>query len=87
VGLYYMKTFEITTPDGRIIRHRHQSLEEAQKAILRGYEITGEVLGASADGLGGLVDPVGPGTVSIMETLLESRGDVLLGWLAKRGIG
>lgn len=82
-----MKLFEVSTPDGRVIRHRHESLDEARNAILKGYEITGEVLGASADGLGGLVDPIGPGTTSIMETLLESRGDVLLGWLAKRGIG
>ena len=82
-----MKLFEVLTPDGRVIRHRHASLEEAKAAILKGYEITGEVLGASADGVGGLVDPIGPGTTSIMETLLEARGDVLLGWLAKRGIG
>jgi hypothetical protein len=82
-----MKLFEVLTPDGRVIRHRHESLDEAKRAILKGYEITGEVLGASADGLGGLVDPIGPGTTSIMETLLESRGEVLLGWLAKRGIG
>jgi hypothetical protein len=82
-----MKLFEVATPDGRVIRHRHESIEEAQKAILPGYAITGEVLGASADGVGGLVDPIGPGTTSIMETLLEARGDELLGWLAKRTNG
>lgn len=81
------KLFEIETPDGRVIRHRHESLDAAKKALLDGYSVTGEVIGASTDDKGGMVDPIGHGTTSIMETLLESRGDVLLDWLAKRGIG
>jgi hypothetical protein len=80
------KLFEIECPDGRVIRHRHETLAAAQKALQPGYKVTGEVLGASTDDKGGLVDPVGPGTTSLMRTLLEARGDVLLEWLEKHGI-
>ena len=80
------KLFEIECPDGRVIRHRHASLEEARKALLDGYKVCGEVLGASTDDKGGLVMPIGPGTTSIMKTLLEAHGGELLAWLKKHGI-
>lgn len=78
------KLFEIETPDGRVIRHRHESLEAAKKALQDGYKVNGEVFGASTDDKGGLVDPIGGR--SLMQTLLEAHGDVLLAWLEKRGI-
>lgn len=77
------KLFEIECPDGRIIRHRHESLDAAKKALQEGYKVSGEVLGASSDDKGGIVDPIGPGTTSIMQTLLDARGDELLAWLDK----
>ncbi len=80
------KLFEIETPDGRVIRHRHQTLYAAENALQNGYKVTGEVFGASTDDKGGMVSPIGPGTTSLMRTLLEAHGDELLGWLAKRGI-
>jgi hypothetical protein len=79
------KLFEVETPDLRTIRHRHESLEAAKKALLPGYTLKGEVLGASANDKGGFTDPTEPGTKSIMETLLETRGDVLMKWLADHG--
>jgi hypothetical protein len=81
------KLFEIECPDGRVIRHRHETLHAAQAALQDGYKVTGEVLGASTDDKGGMVSPVGPGTSSLMQTLLEAHGDELLAWLGKHGIG
>jgi hypothetical protein len=80
------KLFEIECPDGRVIRHRHASLEEAKKALQDGYKVCGEVLGASTDDKGGLVMPIGPGTTSVMQTLLEAHGNELLDWLSEHGI-
>jgi hypothetical protein len=82
-----MKVFEVRTPDGRLVRHHHGSLEEAKKAVIAGYLVTGEVLGASADMTGGFLDPCGPGSESLMKTLLDARGDELLAWLASKRIG
>lgn len=78
--------FEITTPDDRIIRHEHPSLEAAEKALVYGYSVTGEVIGCDRDGKGGLVNPLGPGARSLMKVLLEAHGDELLSWLARHKI-
>lgn len=79
------KLFEIECPDGRVIRHRHESLHAAQAALQDGYKVCGEVLGASTDDKGGLVMPIGPGTTSVMQTLLEAHGGELIEWLRKQG--
>ena len=76
-----MKFFEVKAPDGRLIRHPHASLEAARKAVIAGYEITGEVLGADANGMGGFLDPIGG--PSLMAVLLEKHGGELRRWLAK----
>jgi hypothetical protein len=78
--------FEITTPDDRIIRHEHPSLEAAKAALVDGYAVSGEVIGCDASGKGGLVNPLGPGSKSLMKTLLEAHGDELLSWLARNKI-
>lgn len=80
-----MKLFEIRTPDGRHIRHQHESIEAARKALQSGYEVTGEVIGAHGDHYGGLVQPIGDGAKSIFAALLEHSGEELAAWLATHG--
>jgi hypothetical protein len=71
---------EIRAPDGRVLRQWHKSVDAARMALSPGYEITGEVIG------GGVVSPTGPGARPFMKALLDSQGDVLMEWLAERGI-
>lgn len=77
-----MKLFEIKAPDGRILRQRHESLVTLQAQLQPGYDVVGEVLGASHDDLGGLVQPIGG--PSLMQVLLDAHGDELLAWLDER---
>ncbi len=82
------KLFEIETPDGRIVRHRHESLDIARSKLLPGYKVLAEVFGASADDKGGLVDPLVHAdghTKSIMGTLLDAHGSELIRWLCDNG--
>jgi hypothetical protein len=69
---------EIRSPDGRVIRQFHKSVDAARKALQPGYEVTGEVIGS------GVVSPVGPGARSFMRALLDAHGDELEAWLAER---
>ena len=78
--------FEITTPDGRVVRHRALSLAELQKALLKNYKVTAEVFGASATGVGGVAAQIGSDVPSIMAGLLAAHGEELETWLASRGI-
>ena len=78
--------FEITTPDGRVVRHRALSLAELQKALLKIYKVTAEVFGASATGVGGVAAQIGSDVPSIMAGLLAAHGEELETWLASRGI-
>ena len=72
---------EISSPDGRVIRQFHKSVEAAQKALQPGYTVTGEVIG------GNIVSPIGrPGARSFMKALLESQGGELLEFLASHGV-
>jgi hypothetical protein len=77
------KRFEVETPDGRKVRHRHHSLEALRKALQPGYRVVAEVFAADSDDKGGLVEPIGQST---MKTLLAAHGDELLAFLAERGI-
>jgi hypothetical protein len=77
------RLFEVTTPDGRIVRHRHASAGALQKALQPGYRVVAEVFGAGIDDKGGLVEPIGQST---MKTLLAAHGDELVAFLAERGI-
>jgi hypothetical protein len=70
------KLFEVETPDGRRVRHRHHSLEALRKALQPGYSVVGQVFGMNADDTGGFVSS--PGAPSMLKALLESQGDVLL---------
>lgn len=76
------RLFEVTTPDGRIVRHRHASAGALRAALLPGYVVRGEVFGADVDGNGGLVDASGSGTPSLMAQLLAAHGGELEAWLA-----
>lgn len=78
--------FEITTLDGRVIRHRAASLDALQAALLKGYTVTAEVFGASAIGFGGVAAQIGSDVPSIMAGLLAAHGKELETWLASRGV-
>jgi hypothetical protein len=78
------KWFAVSCPDGRAVRHRHSSMDALQRELQPGYRATGQVFGANEDGSGGFVSM--PGAPSMLKALLESQGDVLLEWLAERGI-
>ena len=71
---------EISSPDGRVIRQFHKSVEAAQKALQPGYIVTGEVIG------GNIVSPIGPGARSFMASLLASQGGELLEFLEAHGL-
>jgi hypothetical protein len=79
------KWFAVSCPDGRAVRHRHSSMGALQKELQPGYRAIGQVFGHAEDGTGGFVST--PGAPSMLKALLESEGDVLMEWLAERGIG
>jgi hypothetical protein len=78
------KWFETICPDGRKVRHRHHSLEALQRELQPGYLVAGQVFGADENGAGGFVSM--PGAPSMLKAMLESEGDVLMAYLAARGI-
>jgi hypothetical protein len=79
--------FEITTPDGRVLRHRAVSFAELEGSLLKGYRVSAEVFGASATGTGGVAAGIGSDVPSIMAGLLAAHGDEIVAYLAARGIG
>ena len=81
------RLFEVVCPNGRRVRHRHNSLEALQKALQPGYSVAGQVFGANEDDTGGFVASIGPGAKSTMSGLLAAHGDELLAWLAGHGVG
>jgi hypothetical protein len=78
------RLFEVVCPDGRKVRHRHESLEALQKALQPGYVAVGQVFGANEDDTGGIVSR--SGAQSIMKALLAAHGAELLAWLTSHGI-
>jgi hypothetical protein len=78
------KWFAVSCPDGRVVRHRHSSMDALQRELQPGYRATGQVFGANEDGSGGFVSM--PGAPLMLKALLESQGDVLMEWLEARGI-
>jgi hypothetical protein len=77
------RLFEVVCPDGRKVRHRHESAGALQKVLLPGYRVVAEVFGAGVDDKGGMIEPIGQST---MKTLLAAHGDELVAFLAERGI-
>jgi hypothetical protein len=71
---------EISTPDGRVIRQFHKSVDAARNALQPGYTVTGEVIG------GNIVSPIGPGARSFMTSLLDASGGELLAFLEAHGL-
>jgi hypothetical protein len=69
-----------------VLRHRALSITDLQKSLLRGYNISSEVFGASATGAGGVAAQIGSDVPSIMAGLLAAHGKELEAWLAERGI-
>lgn len=78
-----MSLFEIKAPDGRLLRQEHASLDALKASLVTGYEVSGRVFGADANGQGGLVEKIGG--PSLMAMLLEAHGDELVAWLKVRG--
>ena len=78
-----MRVFEIATPDGRKVRHKAESVEAAKASLLRGYSVSGEVLGADPDMTGGFVVMIGG--KSMLAVLLECHGDDMSKWLESQG--
>jgi hypothetical protein len=77
------RLFEVVCPDGRKVRHRHESAGALQKVLLPGYRVVAEVFGAGVDDKGGMIESIGQST---MKTLLVAHGDELVAFLAERGI-
>jgi hypothetical protein len=77
------RLFEVVCPDGRKVRHRHESAGALQKALTPGYRVVAEVFGAGIDDKGGMIEPIGQST---MKTLLAAHGDELVAFLAERGV-
>ena len=77
------RLFEVATPDGRVVRHRHASAGALQKVLTPGYRVVAEVFGAGNADNGGMIEPIGQST---MKTLLAAHGDELVAFLAERGI-
>jgi hypothetical protein len=71
---------EISTPDGRVIRQFHKSVDAARKALQSGYTVTGEVIS------GNIASPTEPGARSFMTSLLDAGGGELLEFLEKHGL-
>jgi hypothetical protein len=80
------RLFEVEAPDGRVVRHRHESAGALQKALQPGYRVVAEVFGANDAGEGGVVAAIEPTGPSIMAGLLAAHGKELEAWLAERGI-
>jgi hypothetical protein len=83
------KLFEVVCPDGvRKVRHRAASFEGLRKKLQPGYSIVGQVFGANADDTGGFAASIGSDgkKSNMMDGLLQAHGDILLEWLAQRGI-
>jgi hypothetical protein len=81
------KVFETACPDGRLVRHRHHSLEALQKELQPGYHVVSEIFGASEDNTGGFAASIGSDAkLNMMDGLLQAHGNTLLAWLAERGI-
>ena len=78
-----VRLFEVVCPDGRKVRHRHESAGALQKVLHPGYRVVAEVFGAGIDDEGGMIEPIGQST---MKTLLAAHGDELVAFLAERGI-
>jgi hypothetical protein len=77
------RLFEVVCPDGRVVRHKHESAGALQKVLTPGYRVVAEVFGAGNDDKGGMIEPIGQST---MKTLLAAHGDELVAFLAERGI-
>jgi hypothetical protein len=77
------KLFAVKCPDGRVVRHRHHSLEALRRELQPGYRAIGQVFGANEDDTGGFV---ADRHNDMMQAMLDAYGDTLLAWLTERGI-
>ena len=57
--LEHSRWFEVNTPSGRVVRHRHASLESIRAALEPGYTVRSELFGCDEEGNGGFQVAVG----------------------------
>lgn len=75
-----MRIFEIETPDGRLLRQNHPSLDHVKNHLLPHYVVRGEVFGADSRGNGGLLDRF-DGEPLMAQLLTGRNGEYLRDWL------
>jgi hypothetical protein len=49
----HTRWFEVLCPGGRVVRHKHASLESIRAALEPGYSVRSELFGVGDDGTGG----------------------------------
>jgi hypothetical protein len=55
----HSRWFEVNAPHGRVVRHRHASLESIRAALSPGYTVKSELFGVGDDGSGGFPVAIG----------------------------
>jgi hypothetical protein len=69
----HSRWFEVMTPSGRVVRHRHASLESIRAALEPGYFVRSELFGTDDGGNGGF--PVACGKRKQLLPALNAMGD------------
>jgi hypothetical protein len=55
----HTRWFEVNTPSGCVVRHKHASLESIRAALEPGYTVRSELFGCDDEGLGGFAVATG----------------------------
>lgn len=79
-----MRTFEIRSPDGRLIRQDHKTLAELKAKLVRGYEVVSEIVGKDEIANGIALKPPLPDDLesyALIPALMTRYGDQVLAWL------
>jgi len=72
-GVIHDKVFEVATPDGRVVRHKHSSFDALCASLQAGYWIRAQVFGADADGQGGFSVATGQ-REAVLKAVAEIEG-------------
>jgi len=66
----HARWFEVNTPSGRVVRHRHASLESIRAALEPGYSVRSELFGCDEEGNGGFAIMTGQ-RAALLKALAE----------------